>query len=77
MKEHKLDAILSINNYHASFGAVAHYPAITVPMGYGENNAPKGLTFFAEPYQEAKLYSLAYGYEQASMKRVSPQDYAN
>lgn len=77
MKEHKLDAILSINNYHASFAAVAHYPAITVPMGYGENNAPKGLTFFAEPYQEAKLYSLAYGYEQASLKRISPQDYAD
>lgn len=77
MEEHDLDAILSINNYHASFGAVAHYPAITVPMGYGKNNAPKGLTFFAKPFQEASLYSLAYGFEQATKKRVSPQNYAD
>ncbi len=77
MKEHNLDAILSINNYHAGFAAVAHYPAITVPMGYGENNAPKGLTFFTKPYQEAKLFSLAYGYEQTSKRRISPRDYAD
>ncbi|MCM4159782.1 amidase [Antarcticibacterium flavum] len=77
MKEHNLDAILSINNYHAGFAAVAHYPAITVPMGYGENNAPKGLTFFSKPYTEANLYSLAYGYEQASKRRVSPGDYSD
>jgi amidase len=77
MKEHNLDAVLSINNYHAGFAAVAHYPAITVPMGYGDNNAPKGLTFFTKPYQEANLYSLAYEYEKASKKRVSPQDYAD
>src|SRR5690606_30704084 len=34
MNKHNLDAILSINNYHAAFAAVAEYPAITVPMGY-------------------------------------------
>ena len=76
MKEHNLDGIISINNYHAGFAAVAQYPAITVPMGYDVNNAPKGLTFFSKPYTEADLYSWAYAYEQATKKRVSPADYS-
>lgn len=76
MKEHNLDGIISINNYHAGFAAVAQYPAITVPMGYDVNNAPKGLTFFSKPYTEANLYSWAYAYEQATKKRVSPADYS-
>jgi amidase len=75
MKKHNLNGILSINNYHAGFAAVAKYPAITVPMGYGENNAPKGLTFIAKPYSEADLYSWAYNYEQVTKKRVSPENY--
>lgn len=77
MEEHNLDGIISINNYHAGFAAVAQYPAITVPMGYGENNAPKGLTFIAKPFKEADLYAWAYGYEQATNKRVSPENYNN
>ncbi len=75
MEKHRLDGVLSINNYHAGFAAVAQYPAITVPMGYGENNAPKGLTFIAKPFMEASLYAWAYIYEQASQKRVSPENY--
>ncbi len=77
MEEHNLDGIISINNYHAGFAAVAQYPAITVPMGYGEDNAPKGLTFIAKPFQEADLYAWAYGYEQATNRRVSPENYNN
>ncbi|WP_378187099.1 amidase family protein [Aquimarina sp. W85] len=34
IKRDSLDAILSINNYHAGYAAVAQYPAITVPMGW-------------------------------------------
>jgi len=77
MKDLNLDGILSINNYHAGYAAVAKYPAITVPMGYAENNAPKGLTFIARPYQEASLFSWALAYELASKKRVSPSNYKN
>ncbi|WP_026839297.1 amidase family protein [Gillisia sp. JM1] len=77
MKAHNLDGILSINNYHAAYAAVAKYPAITVPMGYAENKAPKGLTFIARPYQEAALFSWALAYEKASNKRVSPSNYKN
>ncbi|MGB7395327.1 MAG: amidase family protein, partial [Pricia sp.] len=40
MDEHNLDAILSINNYHAGYAAIAKYPALTVPMGYQEDGEP-------------------------------------
>jgi len=70
-----LDGFLSINNYHAGYAAVAEYPAITVPMGYTENGAPKGLTFIARPNQEKNLLKWAKSYEQASKKRVAPADY--
>ncbi|PKD18356.1 amidase [Salegentibacter salinarum] len=75
MQEHNLDGILSINNYHAGFAAVAHYPAITVPMGYSEEGAPKGLTFFAKSSEENKLYQWAFAYEQASKRRETPKNY--
>jgi amidase len=75
MKAYNLDGILSINNYHAAFAAVAEYPAITVPMGYNANGAPKGLTFIAERLKEKMLYQWAYAYEQASKVRKAPKDY--
>jgi amidase len=75
MQEHSLDGILSINNYHAGFAAVAHYPAITVPMGYNKDGAPKGLTFFAKSSEENKLYQWAFAYEKASKRRQSPKNY--
>jgi amidase len=75
MKTHQLDAILSINNYHAGFAAVAEYPALTVPMGYTNEGKPKGLTFIASRLQEKFLLQYAYVYEQASKLRISPKDY--
>ncbi|SKB68150.1 amidase [Salegentibacter holothuriorum] len=75
MKAYNLDGILSINNYHAGFAAVAHYPAITIPMGYDEEGAPKGLTFFAKTSQENKLYQWALAFEQATRRRKSPENY--
>jgi len=77
MKEHDLDGILSINNYHAGFAAVAKYPALTVPMGYAETNAPEGLTFIAKPNNEAELFAWAFAYEKATQKRKSPTNYTN
>lgn len=75
MKAHDLDAVLSINNYHAAFAAVAEYPALTVPMGYSENGAPKGLTFIALRLQEKLMLQWAYAYEQASKMRKAPANY--
>lgn len=75
MEKYKLDGILSINNYHASFAAVAEYPALTVPMGYTEKGVPEGLTFIGRPLQEKFLLQWAYVYEQASKMRKTPINY--
>ncbi|WP_373058956.1 amidase family protein [Zunongwangia sp. H14] len=75
MQEYNLDGIVSINNYHAGYAAVAQYPAITVPMGYAENGAPKGITFFAKPFEEQELLNWAKAYEEVSRRRKSPENY--
>ena len=54
---------------------MAEYPAITVPMGYNEKGAPRGLTFISEPLSEMELLGWAYDYEQATKKRVAPKNY--
>lgn len=75
MIQNNLDGILSINNYHAGYAAVAEYPAITVPMGYTDEGKPEGLTFIGKPLTEKQLLNWAYGYEHNSKKRKSPDDY--
>ncbi len=74
--KHNLDAVLSINNYHAGYAAVAKYPALTVPMGYDDKGEPKGLTFIAKAFSEAKLLQLGYAYEQATKERQIPVLYS-
>ena len=75
MSEHNLDAVLSINNYHAGYAAVAKYPAITVPMGYTNANQPKGLTFIGKPFTEEELLQYAYIFEKKSKRRKTPENY--
>ena len=72
MAEHDLDAVLSINNYHAANAAVAYYPGLTVPMGYYANGEPAGLTFFAPSHEEERLLGLAAAYEAATKQRQAP-----
>jgi len=50
---------------------MAGYPHITVPMGYA-HNLPIGLSFISGAYQEGDIIKLAYAFEQATKKRVSP-----
>ncbi len=75
IKKYQLDAILSINNYHAGFAAVAKYPCVTVPMGYKNTGEPISLTFIAKSYQEQKLLQLGYAFEQLTKIRRLPVDY--
>lgn len=75
MKAHNLDAVLSINNYHAAFAAVAEYPALTVPMGYTSNGTPEGITFISKPFTEKELLEWAFVYEQTANMRKAPKDY--
>ncbi len=75
MTEHRLDAILSINNYDAGAAAVAEYPALTVPMAYKESGEPISLTFIAKQFQEDKLYGLGTAFEALTKTRKIPEGY--
>ena len=75
MEKHNLDAVLSINNYHAAYAAVAKYPALTVPMGYVKTGEPESATFIARPFEEDKLLELGAAFERAYKKRQIPQKY--
>ncbi|SNZ02067.1 amidase family protein [Flagellimonas pacifica] len=75
MREHRLDAVLSINNYDAGAAAVAEYPALTIPMGYKDSGEPVNLTFIAKQYQEGKLYTLGAAFEALVKARKIPETY--
>ncbi|MFY0629416.1 MAG: amidase [Flavobacteriaceae bacterium] len=70
-----LDAILSINNYHSAFSAVAEYPNITVPMGYKDSGEPISLTFIVKPKEEARLLVLGTSFERITKHRKLPANY--
>ncbi len=72
MKEHQLDAVLSIDNRSAGFAAMAHYPALGVPMGYSTDGEPQNITFIAPSKQEALLFELGAGFENVHPSRKAP-----
>jgi len=75
MDEFQLDAVLSMNNNHAGFAAVAKYPCITVPMGFSNAGEPAGLTFIGKPFDEQLLLSLAYAFEKLTNSRKLPEKF--
>ena len=88
MSEHRLDAIVTSStgpswvtdlvhgdrSSHGSAGpaAIAGYPHITVPAGL-VRGLPVGISFFGARFSEALLLKLAYGFEQATMRRRAPR----
>lgn len=55
------------------FSPSTGFPAIQVPMGYTRGaTLPAGMTIFGRPWDEATLFRLAYGYEQATRHRRPP-----
>ena len=74
MDKYNLDAVLSINNYHAGYAAMAHNPCLTVPMKLRKNNEPAGLTIIAKSFQEQKLYEIGYFFEKNYMGRIPPKN---
>jgi amidase len=86
--EHALDAIVALTSGPAwlidsvngdsdtggcsSPAAVAGYPHITVPAGL-YRGLPIGLSFFGTAFSEAKLISLACGFEHTARARVAPR----
>lgn len=77
LDKENLDAILSINNYHAGYAAVAKYPALTVPMGYKETGEPISLTFIGKQFQEDKLLELGRAFEAGTKVRKMPETFKN
>ncbi|NVN19578.1 amidase [Muricauda sp. HICW] len=75
MEEKNLDAVLSINNYHAGYAAVAEYPALTIPMGYKTDGEPESLTFIGKPFTEAHLLRIGKAFEQLNRARKMPEAY--
>ena len=74
MNKYNLDAVLSINNYHAGYAAMAHNPCLTVPMKVRENNEPAGLTIIGKSFQEQKLYEIGYFFEKKYKGRIPPKN---
>jgi len=75
INKYHLDAVLSINNYHAGVAAVAKYPCLTVPMGYQKTGEPISLTFIAKPFEELKLLQFGYAFEKLTNVRKMPKNY--
>jgi len=75
MEEKELDAVLSINNYHAGYAAVAEYPALTIPMGYKTDGEPESLTFIGKPFSEAHLLRIGKAFEDLTKARKIPEGY--
>lgn len=72
---YQLDAVLSINNLHAGYAAVARYPALTVPMGYRSDGEPVNLTFISQPFCEDRLLALGKAFESLIHARQLPAAY--
>ncbi len=51
---------------------VIGYPAVTLPAGYSETGLPVGLQMVARPWEEDKLLSMAYAFEEALHIRKPP-----
>jgi len=77
LRQYNVDAIIfpPLNNGQISsflLEARAGYPAITLPAGYLRDGKPFAFMFVASAWQEPKLISLAYAYEQQTHHRKPP-----
>ncbi len=85
MKAERLDAILFPGASGAGIAAKPGYPTVIVPFalipnaptpafpaGFNAKPAPYGVSFTGMACSEPKLIELAYAFEQATKKRVSP-----
>ena len=48
-------------------------PGIVMPAGYTKDNLPVGIEFIGKSFDDLRLLQVAYGYEQATKNRKSPQ----
>ena len=55
----------------SSIAAVAGYPHLTVPMGF-DRGMPVGISFIGGKWDDARILSLGYAYEQRTRARRAP-----
>ncbi|XP_047050475.1 probable amidase At4g34880 isoform X1 [Lolium rigidum] len=72
MKEHKLDAVVTPNDFLSRVLAIGGMPGITVPAGYGKMGVPFGLCFGGMKGYEPRLIEMAYAFEQVTKVRKAP-----
>lgn len=73
---HGLDAVLFPGTEGCAIAARAGYPSVTIPAGFWQSprgRAPYGVTLTGPAWSEPTLVRLAYGLEQATLKREAPQ----
>ena len=75
MTNYDFDIFISVDNSMAGIAAAAHFPALTIPMGYRSDGQPSNITFIAKSKNEQLLYNIAYRYENQSKRRVAPKKY--
>jgi amidase len=73
LEDYFLDALLFPGTNGCDIAARAGYPSVIVPAGYSKEGEPFGVTFTGTAYSEPVLIRLAYAFEQASRKRISPK----
>jgi amidase len=84
MQHHNLDALIFAGSRGSSFLAKAGYPSVNVPFGLVKNGdgfplgfvskpAPLGVSFSGTACSEPRLLSLAYAFEQATLRRRPPE----
>lgn len=74
----EIDRVLQANGVDAILtpgrsGAMAGYPAISVPAGMDSRGMPTWIHLVGTRWSEPKLLSIAYGFEQATKARRDPQ----
>ena len=74
MDKYDLDAVISLNNYHAGYAAVAHNPCLTIPIGLRKSNEPAGITFIGKSFSEQLLYEIGLNFEEGYEGRVPPEN---
>jgi amidase len=75
MINYDFDIFISVDNSMAGIAAAAHFPALTIPMGYRNDGQPSNITFITTSKNEQLLYNIAYRYEKQSKRRVVPKKY--
>ena len=75
MTRYNFDVFVSVDNSMAGIAAAAHFPALSVPMGYRKSGEPSNITFITSSNNEQLLYNVAYLFEKNFKRRKPPKNY--